>query len=236
VEIDALITSVDDPQLPRCLDAVMDQTVPFSKVIHLNNVCPTSEATNQGIAQSIGGWIMHIGGDMILNKNALETAISYMDKNSSEKISGYYFGLYDTFLECKIGYISILNGELYRTLIFDDTPTCDSEIVRRIRRNGWKTVKKLNVLLGTHFDSPDEFQVFKRCYIHGIRYYGQPGKSLKIKLEELTRKKDDPLYHLGIKAIEYSEIKKYYPGSHNLTFDRKNYEEYLEGINHYSNS
>ena len=229
MEIDALITSVGDPQLPRCLDAVINQTLPFSRIVHIDCVCPTSEAFNLGMNQTSGDWVTDIGGDMILDSDALSRIVLFMESNKGNKISGYYFGLYDSFLQCRIGYLSVLEGKLHRSLKIEDHFVCDSKLVRKLKRNGWNQIKNLRFVVGTHFDQPNEYQVFTRCYIHGVRYARYPRRSLKHKLAQLFNKTHNPLYETGIKAIEYGEIKKYYPGSHNLEFDRQNYQEWKNG-------
>ena len=231
MNIEALITSVDDPQLDRCLEAVRTQTVPFSNIIHMNKVCPQCVSFNNGMRQTTEEWVMLIGGDMILHKDAAERITKYMEQDSNDKISGYYFGLYDTFLDCKIGYISVLRGSLYRKTPLEDNIITDWQSIRRLRKAGWIDRKLFYFQAGTHFDFPDEFQVFKRFYIHGIRF--RDGRSAIGRLSGLLEKTGNPLYHLGIQAIEYAWSKKSYPGSHNYDFDKKNFEEFRE-LNGYS--
>ena len=175
--IDAMITSVDDPQLPRCVEAVGSQTIPFSHVVHNNNVCPMNRAFQLGFSQTTGDWVVSVDGDMILDKNALERMRGIID--GSTDVSGYYFGLIDTFLQCGIGYLSVFNGHLYRKQAIPDHPVWDSKLVRRLTREGWRQVKLFHVRLGTHFDNPDEYQVFKRFYIHGFRYARYPRRSIR---------------------------------------------------------
>ncbi len=134
MNIEALITSVDDPQLGRCLEAVKRQTVPFSNIVHMNMVCPQCVAFNSGMSKTTEEWVMLIGGDMILYWDALGRIIKYMEKDSNDKISGYYFGLLDTFLDCKIGYISVLRGSLYRKTILEDNIITDWQSIRRLRK------------------------------------------------------------------------------------------------------
>ncbi len=226
MNIEALITSVDDPQMDKCLEAVRNQTVPFSNIIHLNKVCPQSMAFNNGMRQTTEELIMVIGGDMTLHWDALGRIIKYMEKDVNDKISGYYFGLLDTFLDCKIGYISVLRGSLYRKTLLEDNIITDWQSIRRLRKAGWIDRKLFYFQVGTHFDQPDDFQVFKRFYIHGVRF--RDHRSEIGRLSELLEKTGNPLYRLGIQAIEYAWIKKSYPGSHNYDFDKKNYEEFRE--------
>jgi len=224
MNIEAMITSVDDPQMERCLESVRNQTIPFSGIIHINNVSPLCEAFNKGMSKSTEEWVMDIGGDMVLDKDALERIIKYMGQRNGDRILGYYVGLRDTFLHSNIGYISVLKGSLFRTIVLEDTYSADRKPVRNLRRAGWATVKNLRFLVGTHFDQPDEFQVFRRCYLHGVRY--PTHKSLKPRLTELFNSTGDPLYQIGIKAIEFAKVKNFYPGGHNIEFDRKNFEEF----------
>jgi glycosyltransferase involved in cell wall biosynthesis len=224
VEIDAIVCSVDDPQLTRCLEAVRGQTVPFTKVIHQNNVCPYPMAVNKGIAQSSGDWLMLVDGDMILDKTAVERILQYMKDNLGENILGYYVALYDTFLNCPIGYFPTLRGELYRKLTFANSMTHDSRMVNALRKKRWRTVKTMEIRVGTHFDSPDEFQVFKRFYVHGIRYpCGYPRRNIIRKLES----GGTALHQVGIEAIRFADKKKVYPGGRNIEFDKENYQEWL---------
>lgn len=226
IQIDALITSVDDPQLPRCLEAVKNQTVPFSKIVHLHNVCPHHEAVNRGLPQTSADWVMYIGGDMILDLNANERIMEYMRTTMGDNVCGYYFGLWDTFLDCKIGYLGVFKGPLYRGLKFPDIYNCDAVVVRALRNRGWRTIKNVNFIVGTHFDQPDEYQVFKRCLRHGSRYVATPHKSLKWNFIKLLKKRYDPLYEFGIKVVEYGEKQPLYVGARNLIEERRDYEKY----------
>jgi glycosyltransferase involved in cell wall biosynthesis len=226
LNIDALILSVDDPQLDRNLRSVRKQTIPFSNIVHLNGVCPECVAFNSGMRQTTGDWVMYIGGDMILDLDALEKISKYMEIDQDDKISGYYFGLMDTFLKRKIGYLSVLRSSLYKTIFFQDNFIDDWKVVRKLRKRGWVTRKLFNFVVGTHFDQPNELQVFRRFYIHGTRF--QDHRSAKGELTKLFEETGNPLYKLGVKAIEYAWIKQFYPGSHNAEFDKRAFEEFKE--------
>jgi len=226
MKIDALITSVGDPQLDRCLEAVKNQTVPFSNIVHIDKVSPQSVAFNTGIRQTTSEWVMGIGGDMILDKDAVERITKYIEQNNGSRILGYYFGLYDTFLDRKVGYLSVLRGSLFRTIIYEDNIINDWKVVRNLRKAGWVAIELFHFVVGTHFDQPDEFQIFKRFYIHGVRF--RDHRSAKGKLVDLFEKTRNPLYDLGVKAIEFAWAKNFYPGSHNYEFDKKNFEEFVE--------
>jgi len=223
--IDALVISVDDPQLERCLSAVRNQTVPFTNVIHLNNVCPNYRAVSLGMSKTFSDWVIHVAGDVVLDLDAVERISKFMEENKSDKMCGYYFGLRDEFLNCEIGYIGAVKGFLYRNTIFPDTCANDHQVLDQLKKQGWKTVNKLHMTVGTHFENPDERQVFARFYLHGARF----GKRIAPVLTDLLNKTGSPLYETALKAIHYAlDKKRYYPGSHNLEFDRKNYEEWKQ--------
>ena len=222
--IDALLLSVDDPQLPEGLAAIKNQTVPFGKLIHLNNVAPENRAFNEGMQMVDAEWVMYIGGDMILDKDAVELITTYMKAHSGENISGYYFGLWDSFLECKVGYIGVLRSSIYKKVKFQNSMTDDGDVVRDLRSKGWVTQKLLDFIVGTHCHDPNDLQVFRRCYVHGVRFNGN--RSIKGRLIELLKETGNPLYQLGIDAIEFARIKKYYPGAHDVNFDKQNFEEF----------
>lgn len=222
--MEALIISVDEPQLDRCLVSVRNQTVPFSNIIHVNNVVPEYAAFNQGMSKTTDRWTMKIDGDFILYDAAVEDATKYMQATDSDQICGYFFGLYDTFLECPIGFCSVLRTSVYKDNPYLDKLSNDRYASRMIRRNGWKIRKQMSVVTGTHFDHPDEFQVFKRFYTQHLKY--PYSAFVKVRMSELLIRTGNPLYDIGIKAGEFAAKKKIYPGSHNLVFDQDLFEEF----------
>ena len=48
ITLEALIMSICDPQVERCVESVKNQTVPFSNIVHMKDVIPESESFNQG--------------------------------------------------------------------------------------------------------------------------------------------------------------------------------------------
>jgi hypothetical protein len=47
-------------------------------------------------------------------------------------------------------------------------------------------------------------------------------------MQELYQETLNPLYLTGIGAVEFSKSRREYPGSHNIDFDRKMFEEFKE--------
>ena len=220
--IEAMIISVGEPQLERCIDAVKNQTVPFTNVIHLDRVVPNSEAFNRGIRMTTQEWVMHIGGDMILYDNAVDIAEKYIS-TSKPFICGFYFRILDTFLQCETGFCSVIRAEAYKSVTFEDTMWDDRQMMYRLRANGWRA-RKPSYVIATHFDKPDDFQVFRRFYFHGSKF--NDNSFVKTRMSELYEKTGDPLYMTGVKAIEYAKVRQFHPGSPNVEFAEKTYEEW----------
>jgi len=219
--ITALIISVDEPQLPRCLEAVRNQTVPFSDIIHMNNVSPENIAFNSGIFRVQTDWFVKIDGDMILYPNALELAFGEFGE-MQDGVYCYNFLLYDVFLEVNLRGCGVMNTEICRKVPYPNMLGNDLWFGKKLRTMGYKKVN-CKPIIGTHFDNPDELQVFRRFFCHGIkhnnRYVYNP---LRIHYEKTS----NSLYQLGLKALEFGIEKKKYPSSHNINFDKKMFEEF----------
>lgn len=226
MSIDAMVISVDEPQLDRCMEAVRRQTVPFSNIIHINGVVPESEAFNRGIKLTTSEWVMHIAGDFILYDNAVELGMNCIIERTGTNICGYFFGLKDSFLDMDIGFGSILRSDVYKSIVCPDKLSDDRKLNYSLRKRGWRLKKRRELIIGTHFDNPDEFQVFRRFYSQTIKY--MDGNDAKDRMKELLVKTGNPLYSIGIRTIDFARERKVYPGSKNLTFDRKMYEEFKQ--------
>ena len=223
--IDALVISIDEPQLDRCLKAVHGQ--PFLRVIHVNGIIPESEAVNHALKRVSSEWVMKVDGDIILYPNALETVMKYMEKDLSPQVCGYYFGLKDTFMDCDIGFCGVLRTQPYQSVKRKDKMNGDLNVVIELRKQGWfvRKLLKEGIIIGTHFDKPDEFQVFGRFYRSGKR---ADDNTFEInQLTGLLGKTGDPLYQLALDAIQFAKFKeRYYIGSRNIDFDKKLFEEF----------
>jgi len=222
--IGALLTSIDEPQLQRCLTSIGSQAVPFSDFVHINNVVPASAALNLGISKVSSEWFMYIGGDFILHQNAVEVAHGYIDHEGNDQICGYCFGIYDTFLQCTTGYCNV-----YRTIVFKlelarDTLYDDRQLSGRLRRKGWK-FRKPKEVLATHFDDPSEFQVFCRFFFHANKF-NDDNSYVRDRMNELLKDTGNPLYQVGLDALNFAKLKHNYPGSPNLDFNKKMFEEF----------
>jgi hypothetical protein len=222
--IEALVISAGEPQIPRCLEAIRKQGDLISRTIHIDNVVPEYKAFNQGISEVSGEWFIKIDGDTILYEDAMKKIIDCLNSYNFPKLGVLSFGLWDSFLGCIIGFTHLFKSSVVKNMVAVDSIINDRKFINKIRSMGYRSRKILQTIIGTHFDDPDEFQVFRRFYIMAKKY---PDNNFVIKImSKLLIEKGDPLYSVGLKAIEFSRKKNYYPGSHNLKFDREMYDEF----------
>ena len=223
--IDALVISCQDPQLERCLQSVRSQTVPFSNIIHIDNVVPESEAFNRGAKLITAEWTMKINGDVILYPNAVETALGYIYKDTDD-ISIFNFGAYDAFLDTPICCFNVQKSILSSKVSYPNMLTNDSWSGKKLIRMGFKyrSLFDEGIMICTHFEDPDDFQIFRRFYARGTKSLVRIWRE---KLDKLYNDTKDYKYELAIKALSFGEEKKHYPTSHNIDFDRKMFEEFM---------
>lgn len=224
--VEALLLSVDEPQLKRSLESISNQTVPFTNLVHINGIFPQSVAYNRGVSLIKDEWFMFIGGDMCLYPNAVAHGIIKIGENGNDKVCGHIFKVYDTFIQANLG-VGFYRTEVLRSFKIRDRLCNDRKLGTELKQNGW-IEKKHGEALGTHFDKPDEFQVFRRFFILALKFTGRFIETTRSQLLELEKNTGDLLYGLGVKAIDFGMVNRNYPGSHNINFDRKMFEEFKE--------
>lgn len=224
--IEALVISCQESQLERCLRSVRNQTVPFSNIVHIDNVVPESDAFNKGMKMITGEWTMKVNGDFILYPNAVEMALGYISKDDA---SIYNFGLFDTFLKTPIACCNVQKSELFEKVSYPNMLTNDTWSGRKLLRMGFKLRDLFleGIVIGTHFEDPDEFQIFRRFYTRGTKTMVRVWRNQLTKLYDDTK---DPKYELAINALDFGAEKRYYPTSHNIDFDRKMFGEFNRNI------
>jgi len=223
--IEALIISAGEPQLERCLKAARNQTAPFSNIVHVDNVVPESSAFNRGMSLGTSEWVMKIDGDMILVDNAVEKILGSMIDESNVFMFSYV--LEDTFLRSLIYGCGVFRRKLFTKVPYPNMLTDDAYAAKKIQKMGYERRRPLGdrFPVATHFDDPDDFQVFRRFYSRGVK----GGRDyLWVMVHKLHAKTGDPRYQLAMDAIDFGWEKKHYPSSHNIIFDRKMFEEFNE--------
>jgi hypothetical protein len=222
----ALIISTDEPQLTKCLESVRNQIVPFQNIIHINNVVPEAKAFEEGMKKVKSEWIMVVNGDMILGNKASSIALGKIIEYKDQKVGQIHFALYDPFVRGTINACCAMKVEALRSVERIDKLRDDVWVMYRMRRIGWITKQhyrgRNKIIIGSHFESPDNFQIFRRFFIAGIKKNHQALKRMKAIFLQISI----PEYDLAIRSMEFGMTQTYYPGSHNIEYDRKMYEEF----------
>lgn len=221
MKIGALIISVNEPQLERCLESVRNQTVPFSNITHINNIIPESVAFNTGLKTVTDELVMKIDGDFILYNSAVETAMSLIPEEDPT-VYVYNFRVYDAFFKGNIRGIGIMRCSVCRKVRYPNMLSDDLWFGKKMTRLGF-IKKNCAPVIATHFEDADEFQIFRRLYCQGVKYGHRYTRKV---LKQLYRNTGDPVYDFSLRALDFGVRKKYYPTSHNVDFDRKMFEEF----------
>ncbi len=221
--MEALIISAGEPQLEKCLEAVKKQTVPFSNIVHIANVVPQHVAFNIGIKEITDEWVMKIDGDMVLYNNAVETVLDCLSNNGSASV--YIFNVYDDFIGGAMVGCKVYKTEVVKVVEHENRLKNDLRVEKKLKIRGYR-VNKSDVMIATHAENPDEFQIFRRFYVYGVKYGKGCGPWVNISRQFCDT--GDPKYAFAMKSLEFGMEKREYPGSHNIEFDKKMYDEFRE--------
>jgi len=230
--IDACIRSVGEPQIERCLLSAKDQVIPFSNIIHVDGIVPEVEALRTLLKQVRSEWMMLIDGDMILYDYAVIIAQDHIGRGKDDSVVEYQFGLYDQFIKRVINSCRVSKVKAIKSAKLKDWMGCDLNIVRTMEDKGMKCIKlwksKIPVVIGTHFENPDDFQIFVRYYHAGVL---RTPNTMEL-LSGLYESTKDMKYNFAMKALTYGLNKKYkeYPGSRDVNHDKKEFEKFKEWV------
>ncbi len=226
--IDACIRSVGEPQVKRCLDSAINQVPSFANVIHVDGIVPEVEALRALLNQVKSEWMMLIDGDMILYENAVKIAQDYIGRETDSSVVEYQFGLYDEFIKRVINSCRVSKVDAIKSVQTRDWIGNDLNIVGQMEKTGKKCLRLWKgsnpVVIGTHFENPDEFQIFVRYYHAGVLRTSRT-MELLLDLYESTK---DSRYAFAMKALSYGLNKRYkeYPGSRDVNYDKKEFENF----------
>jgi hypothetical protein len=235
------IISCNEPQLERCITSVRRQSVPFTNIIHINDIVPESVAYNKARKLWVGEWTLGIGGDFILYKDAhaqildllgdLEAGLfknRFYSDLSYNKIGQIEFGLEDSFLQTVICCCILRRSTLFSRFKYTDGVFNDREAADYCEKQGYtrlKLWKDESFVLGTHFDEPTIDQVFIRFYIRGSKFGSKNqsfGKSrLLTYLRALHTQTKDVRYTEAIRAVNIGFDERDYTYSHNHKKDQE---------------
>lgn len=227
IDVDVVVTSMNEPQLDRCLEALRNQTYPFYRIININGVIPFSDAYNRILDSVKTEWYVPTAGDVIYDKNALEQVMWFKDRKPGDKCCSYCMYTWDPFLEIKCGFMCLQRTSAFVPHRASNNYNLDRKTMRNIRSQGW-FLRKYDRIVGTHFLDPDEYQVFHRFMILAGRDGMGSYNSCKEICTRLYERDHNPLHALALDALEFGLQKGNYPDSINDNYNRKMYEEFKE--------
>ncbi len=232
IDIGAVVMSVGEPQLDRCLASVACQdTSGFSQIIHVDGVSPQAAAYNKALSRVESDWALWLGGDMILYPDALRTIGEYVGfKPPDPHVYQYQFGLMDTFLGKQVCCCALRRTRAFKQADIEDCIGNDVKLAAKLEGMGWSRHKpsREGIDVGTHFDKPDDFQVFRRFMVRGAKASGKPRVERKMKQLLLSRYKEtgDKQYQIALDAIGIG-LRNGYNTGHDIRRDREEYRNWL---------
>lgn len=227
MDIDCIVQSFNEPQLDRCLKSVREQTYPYYRIVNVNGVIGTHNAFKRVVESVQTEWFSAIGGDCIYHKDALEKLVAFREKYIHPKCFLYCLGTYDPFMEINTGFLCLAKHSVVKMQVpMENALKFDRAYAGRLKAEGWFTKVDVNTIVGTHFEDPDEFQVFHRFFIlatkDGNRGYGISRRIMS----NLYERDHNSLQKLAIDALDFGLSKGPYPMSINNDYNLQMYEEF----------
>jgi hypothetical protein len=234
--IPVVVLSVDEPQLERAMASIQGQR--FAPVIHVNNMAPQAKANNcanrmlaeRGLDR---GWVLWTAGDMILYDDALDRIAAYMQAHvQSDRVVEVTFGLEDTFLERAICGCPLRRMDVYAGTTRKDVMGNDFLVRRELEKKGYVYQRpcEKGFCIGTHFDAPTVFQIFRRFRARGIKARNNRAERARYgqMLIDLHNKyPDQEQYRQALSAFSYGIGLEARAASHNIAQDQKEFPGWL---------
>jgi len=203
--IGAVITTIGEPQTKACIDAVKKQNPLFDEIQIIKNVSPSAEAYNKGIKEANTKWCLFLDADMVLKENIVPLLKEQIEKK--QRVLSYVFRLKDTFLRMNIKGVRLYNVKVVKKFPFQNKLGLDRICRRQAIKEGYIEIDLKKTIIGTHFDSPSDFQVYKRFLMRGVKAkknfggaWSRPDALLK-RLKKLYNKTDNYQYLLAMRGI-----------------------------------
>jgi len=226
--VEAVITTIGEPQTDECHKALQSQIVPFEKITVLKNVSPNSEAHNQGLEQATCNWCLFVDADMILNQGLLSLFKENM--GAGNRVYSYVYQLWDSFLKVKIKGIRLYNPKIAKKFPYKNIIGTDRIARNEAREKGFLEIDYKKIVIGTHFLNPSDEQVYKRFLMRGIKEkHHLSGKeyvpvTLANTLKKLFEETKNKQYLLAITAFQDGmKIKR--KKDYDINFGIKEYRE-----------
>jgi hypothetical protein len=204
---------------PQCARLLASPELSRFHCVHIaENVAPYHVAINQTVQKcfdSGSDWVVMLDGDMDLDTCAFWSAFN---EGLTHTHKAMYFRLYDPYVSKVIGSLKVVTKSwMVAAGWYQDSICTDRDAEQRAKDAGcprWAS----DAVVGTHFDDPTQFQVFKRFFVRGIKVkagYSDPvgdyERILKgVALESYKRGlncsiNNDP-HDLPILLYEYNEM------------------------------
>jgi len=171
-------------------------------------------------------WFMLLAGDMYLHPDAVEKVIMEIERETDDRVIAHLHGVWDAFLQEDSVGIGTFRTDILKTTPFRNRLSCERYMGRKLDGNGWIFKRHESSPLGVHCDSPDEYQTFRRFYVMGVKFRGNVLDEIYGHVFDLFDETNNPLYSLAIKAMDFGRSNREYPGSHDINFEKKKWEEF----------
>ena len=133
--VSALVLTIGEPFLTRCLHSVESQILKFDDVVIIRNEKPW-DAVNKGVLEVKTEFHIQVDCDFILNPNCHKRLRSEIEKENENYFS-VFANIYDSFLG-EIQAIKIFRTELVRQNKYRRSYTCDRDFYARMLKKGYK--------------------------------------------------------------------------------------------------
>lgn len=138
-DITAVILSMGEATLPKCVDSVKKQTLAPDEIIYVKNVSPFYKAWNTGMQKVKTRYFVQVDADMLLDENCFEKLHACMTPTTGLAIGH----LRDPLLG-RIRGIKMFRHDCCQMVPFPNTISPDTDFYNAMGDHGWNMVLALN--------------------------------------------------------------------------------------------
>jgi len=203
--LQAIITSIGESQFKDCLISLQQQ--PFDGVDVIENTSPSSRAHNRAIKLIRCEYVLMADADMVFYPDSYHTITNTLKRVRGIKWYSVVFYLYDSFLKFNIKGVRVINGTVAPRYKYEDVLGIDRVVRKRAKADGYKEFEFKKIVIGTHFQDPTPFEVYRRFLMRGIKtkkmssqsWHGL--KNLNNTLTALLEETKDSRYEIALSAF-----------------------------------
>ena len=134
-DVSAVVLTTGEPTTQGAIDSLRRQTAPPSDIILVRDVVPFHRAMNAGAAQVKTAFFVQVDADMVLDDHCVAALREGMRRDVGIVVGH----LRDPLIGQIVG-IKLFRTAVFRTRMFQDSISPDTDFVADIARAGWKTV------------------------------------------------------------------------------------------------